>query len=381
MNDVSKYIIVGAGILFIFITIFNVYKVINSFSQTVAFKIAGDPGKIGVFDPTIEFAADDKTGYMAYASIKASETNGLPLISVNLAASNDGGEDWIYRKSVFEGKTGSMTQRIDGRLVEADGNWRYEMPTLVYTPGDQGREWKLYVYRYFWNGDLNLARQTGTISYKYASDPTGEWSEEKWLFSANQNNPPSPYNRLVLLHVNVLSPQNLQNVIAYSDPGAFYKDGTLYITLSAYTNDLIRPERVIMISSNDYGASWKYVGSVFSRYDLAGLGDFTTFSGGQIFEKAGQPYLAMSLGDDIYNGYETRIFAFADLKNGVLARNGKGIPMGQGGIELSTENLSRLGGGPADYDEKAKVGLLISRMTTSQERAFQIGNYGHDFLD
>ena len=379
MNNFSKYIIIGAGVLFIFVTIFNVIKTINVFSQTAAFRIAGEPGQVGIFDPTIEIIPETGRGYMAYASISRNE-QGLPVIGVNLAVSGNSGGDWNFRRKIFEGKPGSMTVRQDGQLIEVPGEWRYEMPSLVYTPGDKGREWKIYAYRYFWNGDINLARQTGTISYKETVDPTTEWSEEKWIFSANQYNPPAPYNRLVLLHVNVLSPA-LQNVKFYADPGAFHDQGILYITLSAFETDVMRPDKIILIASRDFGNSWQYLGDIMTRQDLAGLdqGD-TSFSSGQVIRKENKNYLAVSFGNDIFNGYKTRIFEFTDLNRAALLRD-NGVPVDRGGIDLNIETLSTLGGGPADYDENAKVGLLISRMTTGADNSFQIGNYGHDFLD
>lgn len=381
MNNISKFIIIGMGIVFILITIYNVIDVINKFSETAAFKIAGDPAQGGVFDPTIEFAPDSDQGYLAYAAISYLENNPMPLVGVNLAASSNSGKDWNYRKPLFESRPGSMTARENGKLVEISGSWRYEMPTLVYTPGDAGREWKVFAYRYFWNGDVNLARQTGTIAYKAAGDPAGEWTQEKWIFSANQNNPPAPYNRLVLMHVNVLSPA-LQDVATYADPGAYYKNGTLYVTLSAYkTGDLMAPDRMILIASQDFGGSWQYLGTVFSRNDLALMPDYTSFSGGQIFEKDGEAYLAITLGDQSFGGRATRIMKFEDMNKAKLIRGKDGAPADMGGINLNTEDLAPLGGGPADYSEQSKTGLMISRMTTARERNFVIGNFGHDFLD
>ena len=265
----SQYFIIGVGIIFIIIAIYNVFSLFDRYSQTALFDISAEPGQLGVFDPSM--AVDGERAYLAYSSISLADNQPAPLIGVNLARSLDGGEDWSYQTAIFESKPGTLTQRINGQLTEINGIWRYEMPSLVFTPNDAGREWKAYAYRYFWNGDVNLARQTGFIVYKSASRNMSAWSQEQWLFSSNPYNPPAPLNKLVQMHLNVLSP-DLEDIIAYSDPAAFYHQGVIYMTLSAFTN-IDQADRIILIASGDQGQSWRYMGTFMTAQDIVNLAD------------------------------------------------------------------------------------------------------------
>ena len=273
-----------------------------------------------------------------------------------------------------------MTRRIDGQLAEIEGIWRYEMPSLIHTPNDTGREWKIYAYRYFWNGDVSLARETGFIVTKSAPADLSVWSDEQWLFSANPYNPPAPLNKLVLLHLNVLHP-SLQNIIAYADPAAFVERGRIYMTLSAYTA-VGAPARIVLISSPDNGNSWQYLGDFMTAVDVAAMDiGYNQMSNAQIVRHDNELYLFATLGDDVYTGRGVFAFEITDLNRAQLARDNDGQISVSSEILLNTENLTNFGGGSATYHPDLKNGVLLSRATQSPDRPFQIGAFGQEIFD
>ena len=375
--NLSKIIIISVGILFILFAFYRVFDIVQRYGQTSSFEIRNDPGQLGVFDPSL--TTDGRTAYLAYSSLSTLENNPVPFIGVNIARSLDGGDDWIYTEQVFESKPGIMTQRIDGQLVEVEGVWRYEMPSIVYTPNDKGRELKIYAYRYFWNGNINLARQTGFIVHKYASAETRNWSEEQWLFSSNPYNPPPPLNKLVQMHLNVLSPE-LSDVIAYSDPAAFYMDGVIYMTLSAFTQ-IDEPDREILIASGDAGQSWHYMGAFLSQMDMAGIEERSRFSNAQIVRHDDRLFLLVNFGDDVFNGRGVSALPIEDINRAMLMRSDDGALNISNEVLLNVENLSAFGGGSADYRQDLSTGLIMSRATTQRNGAYQIGIYGHEIFE
>ncbi len=381
MGSLPKYIFVFLGVIFIGFAVVKTMQVIVFWRAGPAFEIRSENVLQGLFDPTVEYQ-DEKTGWLAYSAIDVSDESVEPLVSVNISHTHSGGKRFNLSHTVFDSKFDSLSELIDGEEDVRVGVWRYEMPALVYTPEDTGREWKIFAYRYFWDlsGDIELARTTGIIVYKDTSDPTTRtWSDEKWLFSAGNGNPPFPYNKLVLLSLNRLHP-SLQDVTAYSDPGAYFKDGMLYLTLSAFTDDANAPDRLVLIGSQDFGQSWGYVGTLFTRDDVKEIEEYTQFSGGQIVEKDGVPYLLVSFGTKSQVANGTFVLAFDDLASGKIRRSQTGSLDIINHFVLDEDITSTMGGGQADYHEYNSEGLFMSVMDTSKIKPFEVVGRGHKLI-
>ena len=374
-----QHVMIAIGVAFFVVSIISVVNVLSYWSDgSDHFEILREEAHLGVFDPTFEFAHKD-FGWMAYAAIFDDQTGRLPLVSVKTAMSSREGKTWKSYGVAFESKEDSILdpQKTGG---EIQGVWRYEMPSLVYTPGDTGKEWKLYAYRYFWNGDIVLARQTGVIVYKYTPDPLRvPWSKEEWLFSADEFNPPRPYNGLISLKLNTLH-QSLKDIVAYADPGAFFKDGILYMTLSAFTS-VEDPDRIIMIASNDFGQSWVYLGNLLTQKDLRSMENLTRYSAAQIIEKDGRPYVLVTFGDKVQKGVGSFVIPVTDLKKAKLERDENGTLNVIKHFPVGEDSFSALGGGQSDYHKDSATGVMMSVMKSNRNNKapFEITIQGHDF--
>jgi hypothetical protein len=370
-----KYSLVAFGLIFIIVTVVNLVQTGKRLTTVNVFNVANENTDSGIFDPTLAFDPTGDMGLAAYSGVsRATKETLFPSVSVNLAYTRNKGRRWVFNSNLFSARSDNLT--IDGKTVS--GVWRYEMPSLVYMPEDTGREWKIFAYRYFWADDIELARKTSVIVYKDSADPLKGWSEEKWLFSANQFNPPAPYNRLVLLHINVLDPA-LADVRSYADPGAHVKDGLLYVSLSAFET-ITDPARIIMVSSADAGKSWSYIGNILTIEDVEAL-EYLRMIGGQIFEFEGESYFLVTLGDKLQAGQGAFVMKFADLSKGQLERDKNGKPVIYNHFALDENVSSSLGGGQADYHAMNESGLLMAVMLARKvQKPFVILAQGHDIV-
>jgi hypothetical protein len=276
------------------------------------------------------------------------------------------------------------------------GTWRAETPTIVYDPDDRGREWKLFAYKYFWTGDpadaMEVAHRFGVIAYKYTSDLNKDWSTEQWLFSPAPGSPPAPYGQMVLLQLSRLDP-SLQNIASYARPSAVYKNGTLVLTLSAFTKGELEPEhkdgympphmqaltpdQIIMIASSDHGNSWRYVGTVLQKSDLPGMAKkgalpFTQIAGATLLEQNGQVYLAASLGNEQQRGAGTFILGFDNFFSGTLRRDPEtGKPLILNEIPLKKVS-GAVGGGMAAYNDACGKNGVLQTQQVGTTLHFQI---------
>jgi hypothetical protein len=379
----SKYLIVIVGVGFVLITIKNVLSVFSLWSgPKTKFEVLRDPGTLGIYDPSVEFDTHDR-GVLAYSSVSQDPQSPYPTVGVNVSVEGAKAGRWFFNHTVFESKIDSYYDQF-GTGQELPGVWRYEMPSIIYVPEDVGYEWKIFSYRYFWSDDINLARQSGVIVYRDTGDiSTGQWSKEKWLFSANKYNPPAPYNSVVSLHINTLD-ESLSRVAAYSDPAAFYKDKTIYMTLAAYERNITDPDRIVMIASSDFGKTWRYVGDVFNASHLSQYGKYKKMVGGQIFEKDGREFFTIALGGEAQEFSGSFIFEFDDITKARLKTNDLGHPklVKHYGLQREISELSALGGGQADYHEKSKAGFVMSLMLRPEEKKpFILEGRGHEFLE
>jgi hypothetical protein len=270
-------------------------------------------------------------------------------------------EAWQSLGPVFEGRREDLLAP-DGVSPLLAGAWRYETPSIVYDPGDPGREWKIYAYKYFWANDLRIAKRYGVIVVRHTSDPVGnKWSAEEWQFSAAPDYPPPPYQAIVETHLNALSPA-LGSYTSYARPSVISANGYLLMTLSAF-GPQAAPEAIVLLGSADHGRSWVYMGTPLAAGDAPKVGAYTRLSGATLLMQGGRIYLAAVLGDDETANLGTFIFDFADVSAGKLARDEEGAPRLVRHIPLQSVSPTATGGGFAAYLDGCVHGVVTSELS------------------
>lgn len=334
---------------------------------------------LGMLDPSLAFDSASQTVWMAYTAEEKATTDTAAPSTIRVRLANARAPDCTNWSSSspeagFPSKSDDLMS-ADGTKVFRSGVWRAETPSIVYDPGDKGREWKLFAYKYFWPTDsrhaLEIAQHFGVIAYKYSSDPRQGWSQEQWLFAPGPGYPPPPYEQMVLLHLNRLH-DSLKDVVTYARPSAIAKDGVLALTLSVFTG-AETPDRVVMVVSRDHGKSWLYVGTPLRLSDIRALGPFTRLAGASMIEHDGKVYLAAVPGTDKQYGIGALIFEFADVARGFLKRDAKtGLPVVVNQIPMNNARTGILGGGAIAYTQAcAEAGILMSEQAIGPS-SFQI---------
>lgn len=328
---------------------------------------------IGALDPSLAF--DPKTQKLWLATtlvLNENKTRGKQtLMNIRLAmpAGSAGCQDWMAQRPGELAAKEDTLLAPDSRSVLRGGLWRYETPSLIYDPGDEGKEWKLFAYRYFWPYEqkyiASVMEHYGAITYIYAPTPSGPWSVEQWIFSAAPGYPPTPYQESIRLHLNRLDP-SLKDITAYTRPSALAKDGMLLMTLSAFKEGLVL-DRIVMIGSLDHGKSWRYIGTPLTAADLPGFTTDTYLFGATFFAQEGALYLAVMTGTNNERGPQhTTIFPFVPGQ-GVLQRNAQtGAPVPARTIDPLVPGMAS-GGGVA-YNDVCKDSFLTTVRTARTGR-------------
>lgn len=366
--SLSEKIIVVAGCLFLFYA--AIYLPV-SFIQFVSedknppepFRVSGMSEFTGFSDPTIAVADDGKKALLAFTALhRPVEVGGQARAEIRIAGSTlPACSRWKPAQGGFQSREEEIIGP-DGATPVKKGVWRAETPSLVYDPGDPGREWKLFAYRYFWADDVPLARLYSMIIFATASKDTMQWSREEWIFSASRDAPPTPYSALIRAHLNDLHPA-LANVYFYARPSTAMINGEIVMTLSAFIKGRENVDRVVMIKSADHGRTWEYVGTPLMAADAAKIGKFTKLGGATLLQHKGKLYLAAVLGDENTGGTGTHVLPFQDVSQGLLSRNAAGAPVVAHHIPLMSELLSPAGGGFATYAEACEAGVITSEFS------------------
>lgn len=365
----SRKIIVVAGSLFILFTV--LYLISLPFIHRA--KAAPKPGVVtmpnetfyqGFLDPSLVTPPNAKYSVMAYT---AARTNNralkVPTTEVRLvSAKNPKCSEWKQMPGGFEARAEEIIGP-DGMTPVKKGVWRAETPSIVYDADDKGREWKLFAYRYFWANDIPLARLYSVIVYAEASQQDMKWSNEKWIFSANDMAPPAPYAQLVEHKLNNLSPE-LADVYFYARPSVIMAGTDILMTLSAYIKGQDLPDRIVLIGSPDHGKTWRYLGTPLRRSDLAAMGDFAKLNGATLLIQKNQVYLATVLGNEKTVAQGTFVLPFNNLGKGSLARDTKtNAPVIANHIKLMSTKPSAEGGGYAAYTAACETGVITSEFS------------------
>jgi len=328
--------------------------------------IIGETAGSGVFDPSIEYNEDGTIGWLAYSPVK----NWPEDVNTAIARTTDNGKTWEKIIEVNPSIPGTV---VDNGVI-INGMWRHEVSTLLHDPDDPGKEWKLYWHRYFakppyLSEEKDRMLQYGWIAYKYASDPSGPWSEEVPLFGAGQF-PSEPYSAEIDLNT---FHDDLNYVVAYSEPGSLYNDGTIYLALQTFKLESSKLKTsVILISSNDHGNTWKYIGVIIDDNDAADF-DSLFFDAPSLAEENGRVFLLVSrVNEKTILRYGTYVFEFEDITTAKLKRDDKHEliaykylpPILDGGQE-----------GQGDYDQhNIYGGIIISEANAKNSPPLAIYN-------
>jgi hypothetical protein len=351
--------------------------------------IAGEHNRGGIYDPSIEYTGDGKTGWLAYSSISGDFKPVGPYVHIHLARSDDHGRTWQFVKTLCESADGSLQRPGSDPLP---GVWRYEVPSLCCDPTDPGREWKLFVHKYFWNAKNDRMADYGWIALRTASDPAGPWSEEVPLLGAGHVKlfglldagqfPRDPYHQ-TKVDLNQLDP-GLADGVAYSEPGTIVRRGTIYLSLTLLKPS--GPERIVLLASEDHAATWRFVATLVSRGDARTLG-YTVLDGSSLAAQRDKVFLLASPGNrsDTHDG--TVALEFASLAEGRLKRNPDGSLAVAGYFApqpsiLSGRGAGQTDAGQSDYDEhNTEGGLLMPQFNVgAYPEVFQIFQTGRSLV-
>ena len=321
---------------------------------------------MGALDPSVDIDPNNKKSVMAFTKVETEGSN------VWLVMGDGECHNWASTGNpVFLTQSDELFAP-NGEDILAGGSWFYETPSVVYDADDKEKPWKLFAYRYFWSKpqNLSLARRYSIIVTKTAASPAGPWSEEKWLFSAAPDFPPPPYQNLISLQLNSLSP-DLANMLFYSRPSVLYQNGALLMTLSAFKKpDTV--DRVILLVSTDHGTSWGYVGTLMTEEDASKMGPYTRLSGATLMRQDGGIYLAAVLGDAERKGLGTFILGFDDVTKAQLKKDpSTGAPAILKFHDKNSVQPTMLGGGYAAYNAACKDGMYVAEIS-GVKQSFQI---------
>jgi len=324
----------------------------------------------GLYDPSIEYSLDGKTGWLVYSAILrgpryAKQVPIGPYCETHLAKSIDGGKTWAFVQAINRSRD-DMLQNIDGRKLP--GVWRYEVPSIVYDPGDAGREWKVFTHHYFWNQQNDRMPAYGWIALQTASDPAGQWSEPMALFGSERF-PPKPY-ALTSVNLNRLDP-SLKDSLVYTEPGAFYRDGTLYLSLTALLKS--GPEKIVLLASGGRKDDWRFVSTLVTNDDAKRLG-YKRFDASAIAAQSGRAFFLVSPDNGDLEHVGTMVIEFADLATGKLTRDASGKLVVLKHLREQPEYPSKGGAGESCFNEHNDYGGVIMPQVILKDapQAFQM---------
>jgi len=336
-------------------------------TQPVRVSVAGDAPLNGIFDPSVEFAPGASEGWLSYSAVFGTILPWGPHVETHLARTADSGATWSFESVVNASWFDTITLPGGGTQ---DGVWNYEVSSLVHDPSDSGAEWKLFAHRIFRKTEDDFTEEQNLPAYSWivlrtAPHPSGPWSAEVPLLSSGIF-PPPPYDD-VQVSINALDP-SLASLIVYSEPGAFVRGATLYLSLTGLTAS--GSDRIVLLTSDDHAASWRYVGTPLTSADASALG-FLSFDGSAIVEQAGRVFLLATPESPAVLHDGTLVLPFDDLAAGSLERAG-GVPVVEKHLPAIAGLPLERRGGQADFHAGASAAGIF-------QPSLQVGDHPEIF--
>ena len=244
--------------------------------------IIGEEHGNGIFDLSVEYG-DDGVGWLVYSKITSPK-----YVETQLAKSTDHGKTWKYVRALNE----SIEELFTKDLKSFNGVWRYETPTLLYDPTDTPeRRWKLFVQRYVSlppYKNTNSLFGLGWIEYRYAKRPDKTWSNPERLFGKKK--------AACRVNLNSLD-SKLRKFVFYNEIGSISVDGVIYLSMDASpTNNGLgkwMKRKIILISSDNHGKTWKYSGTLTDYKDASNLG-YNVLTESSLVEESNRLFLLVS---------------------------------------------------------------------------------------
>jgi hypothetical protein len=318
--------------------------------------ISGDSPQNGIGDPSLEYSSPTD-GWLAYSAVASNATTHALYVSTHVAHTSDNGKTWQFAQAV--------NQSTDATIGSVAGAWRYEVPALIFDPGDGGKEWKLFYHKYFANRVPTGMMQFGAINYRTAHDPAGTWSAEIPLFGAGAA-PLAPFHN-TRIDIQTLHP-SLASTVSVTEPGIVEISGVLYMSAS-----VLNGKEVILLSSSDHALSWHYVATMLTPADADPLG-FAFFDATSISKGASNTHYLLAA-PTASNGLRagTMVFQFADITHGALARDGNRKPIL---LDFAKIESTARTGGSSDYSQhNTNGGLLIHEVKFGNDSLSSFGIY------
>lgn len=246
--------------------------------------VAGESSALGIIDPSVEYAATESTGLMAYTAVPSVER-----VHISMAASDDRGARWRYVGDVTVARS-IMIDTTDNAVCgssSCDGNLVHESPSLVVDPfdPDPSRRLKVFAHAYFFGRERQL--QIGYLGLYTAADVEGPWTETK-LFGWTSS---SSLSTVQVEHDIANDPTlpELHDCVIVGEPAALVRaPGTIDLALScarAVTD-------IRLLRSSDHGATWDHVGTILTAEDGRRMGATTNeITGADLFYANGAYHL------------------------------------------------------------------------------------------
>jgi len=191
--------------------------------------------------------------------------------------------------------------------------------------------------------------------YKYASTPENLSSSKAIpLFNSHSYAPPAKYN------LNEINPSS-KEYFFFMEPGAIAHDKVLYLALQSVPFPPTKPN-VFLISSEDYGETWRYIAPLVNSEDAQRLG-YDGLTALSLAEENGKLFLLTSPIKKVkfpvphlqYTGIYA--FEFDDITAGKLKRNIEGDLIVV--KYIPPIDITSVGGGQSDYHELNHYGGVI----------------------
>jgi hypothetical protein len=238
--------------------------------------VIGETSAQGIIDPSVEYAATESIGLMAYTAVPSVER-----VHISMAESDDKGASWHYLGDVTTAYSITITT-TDKSVCDAsscDGTLVHESPSLVVDPfdPDPNRRLKVFAHAYFFGRERQF--QIGYLGLYTAGGSAGPWTETK-LFGWPSSSPLSTAQVEHDIASDPTLPQ-LRDCVIVGEPAALVRaSGTIDLGLScAGMKTDIR-----LLRSQDHGATWNSVGTLLTFEDARKLGaSLDEITGGDLF--------------------------------------------------------------------------------------------------